>query len=253
MTVVDGTTGPARSPLVLVSGMLCDEAVWAPTVALLRDIADVRVVTLGTVDSVAEMAERVLFEAPAGFALAGHSLGGRVALEVVRQAPHRVQRLALLGTAYRARPPGEAGQAEASARAAMLAQAESDGLDRYAQQWVRRMIHARWATETAAIRPLTEMVAGQGLDALRAQVKMGLSRPDFTEFLPRIGCPTLVLASRNDAAMPLGPHEEMAAAIPGARLVVVEDAGHLFMFEQPQVCATAMTQWLSAPPARFTR
>ncbi|MDQ0589923.1 alpha/beta fold hydrolase [Variovorax paradoxus] len=234
-----------KTPLILVSGMLCDATVWEPTTTLLHDAADIRVMTLGGTDSVGAMADRVLAAAPAQFALAGHSLGGRVALEVVRRAPQRVRLLGLFGTAYKARAPGEAGQSEIAAREAMVARAKAEGLAAFAPQWVSRMVDARWAAQVDKLQPLIAMVARQSLEDVRAQVRMGLSRPDFSSMLPDITCPTLVLAARGDAAMPLPPHEEMAAAIPAGYLAVVEDSGHLMTFEQPQACAAAIRPWLA--------
>lgn len=237
-----------KIPLLLVPGMLCDETVWQPTTALLDDIAEIRVKNLGATNSVEAVAERILVDAPERFALAGHSLGGRVVFEVVRRAPDRVALLGLFGTAYRGRAQGEAGQAEVAAREAMLAKAKSEGLRALGQQWAARMLHPDRLANAETVEPIVAMVERQGLETLEAQVRMGLSRPDAADLLPRINCRTLVLAAREDAAMPLGPHEEIAKIIPDAELVVVERSGHLLTYEQPDACAVAIRRWLTAFP-----
>ncbi|MCV9938412.1 alpha/beta hydrolase [Boseaceae bacterium BT-24-1] len=235
-----------KPTLILVSGMLCDETVWLPTTVLLQDDAEIEIINLGAATSVGNVAEAVLSKAPQSFALAGHSLGGRVALEVVRRAPERVGLLGLFGTAYRGRPPGEAGLAEVSARESMVAGAKIDGLEALSRQWASRMLHAGRQAEAEVVEPIVAMVTRQGLEKLEAQVRMGLSRPDAEDLLPRIASRTLVLAGREDQAMPLGPHEEMARAIPDAELVVIERCGHLLTYERPETCAAAIRPWLAS-------
>ncbi|WNJ87935.1 alpha/beta hydrolase [Bosea sp. 685] len=235
-----------KAPLLLISGMLCDETVWLPTAHALNDAADIQIINLGVTDSVEAMAEGVLARAPQRFALAGHSLGGRVVLEVARRAPERVALLGLFGTAYRGRAAGPAGQAETAAREAMLVKARAEGLRTFGEQWAARMLHSDRLADPRTVEPIVAMVEKQGLAALEAQVRMGLARPDAADLLPRIGCRTLILAARDDAAMPLGPHEEMANAIPDAELVVVERSGHLLTYERPDACANAIQRWLGA-------
>lgn len=234
-----------KVPLVLVSGMLCDRSVWASIAPELGDIAQIIPVDIGAVESVEAMADHLLDIAPTRFALAGHSLGGRVVLEVVRRAPERVGMLGLIGTAYRGRPAGEAGEQEAAMRHKMVETAESEGLRAYAERWVERMVHPDRLKDRALIDPIVAMVERVGLEALRGQVKMGLSRPDSTDLLPRISVPTLVLCARQDVAMPVAIHEEMAKAIPNATLTVIEHSGHMMMLERPDETAEAIKGWLT--------
>ena len=226
--------------------MLCDETFWQPAVDLLTDAADIQIATIGTTASVEAMAERVIAAMPDRFGVAGHSLGGRVALEVVRRVPNRVGLLGLFGTAYRRRAAGKAGEAEIAARQAMIEQASAQGMRELGTRWASRMLHPDRSKDLEAVERIVSMVERQGIDALRAQVAMGLSRPDFADLLPRITCRTLLLAAREDLAMPLGPHEEMVKIIPEAELVVIENSGHLMAFEQPRSSAEAIRRWLTA-------
>jgi pimeloyl-ACP methyl ester carboxylesterase len=115
------------SSLILIPGILCDSTVWLPQAAALRDIADVHIAELIECDSLGLMAEAILKTAPASFALAGHSVGGRVALEILRRAPQRIEKLALLDTGYEALAPGPAGEREAAGRQRMVAKARERG------------------------------------------------------------------------------------------------------------------------------
>ena len=117
-----------RGPLLLLPGLLCDATVWTHQVAALRDIADCQVIGYGNADSIDAMARTVLRQAPVKFSLAGHSMGGRVALEVMRLAPSRVTRLGLFDTGYQSRPAGPVGQREQTERMALLELARGDGM-----------------------------------------------------------------------------------------------------------------------------
>jgi pimeloyl-ACP methyl ester carboxylesterase len=230
--------------LMLLPGLNCDAAVWAPQVAALKDQAHCVVPAWGLRDSLTAMAEQVLAEAPTErFSVAGHSMGGRVALEVFRLAPQRVERLALLSTGTHPLAAGEAGEKEKAGRMALLQIACSKGMRAMGQQWARGMVH-RDRLDTPLFEDVLDMLERGSAEQYAAQINALLTRPDAGPLLPTIACPTLVLTGREDAWSGPAQHEAMAAAIPGAQLVIVEHCGHMCTMEQPQALSEALTAWL---------
>ena len=230
---------PQRIPLLLLPGLLCDEALWRPQIEDLADIADLRVADLSQDDSGTGMARRALAAAPPEFALAGLSMGGYVAQEIMRQAPERVLRLALLDTNSRA------DTAEQTARRRGLIELSEKGeFKGVTPRLLPLLVHpARIEDE-----PLTRIILGMaehiGKDAFLRQQKAIMTRPDGREDLRRIHCPTLVLCGRQDALTPLALHEEIASLVPGAELTVLEDCGHLSTLEKPRSVNAALRRWL---------
>ena len=190
------------------------------------------------------MAERVLAEAPPTFALAGHSMGGRVAMEIVRRAPMRVERLALLDTGWRPLAAGTAGEDERAGRYALLAVARSDGLRAMGRAWVRRMVHPQRLEDATLIDAILDMIERQTCDRFEAQIEALLARPDAGPLLRSIDCPTLVLCGREDRWSPAAQHEEIAAMIPAATLEIIDDCGHMAPMEAPDQVAAALLRWL---------
>ncbi len=232
-------TAPSPRPsLLLLPGLLNDARLWAAQASALADRADVSVGDLTVADSMAGLADAVLALAPARFALAGLSMGGYVALEILRRAPERVSALALVDT--QARPDAR----EASeGRRAMMARSENDFEGVIAATYPKLVHPAR--AEDAALKSLfADMARATGAEAYRRQQAAIMGRVDSRPFLPRIACPTLVLCGRQDAVTPVELHEEMAAAIPGARLEVVEECGHLSAIERPEAVSDALRRWL---------
>jgi pimeloyl-ACP methyl ester carboxylesterase len=226
-----------RQPLVLLSGALCDAALWRHQIAGLSDIADVRVGDLTRDDSVGAMAARVLAGVPPRFALAGISLGGYVALEIMRRAPERVTRLALLDTT--ARPEEEPSAAgNPAARDAGAAGLGQVGLLTTLLVHPKRLADRRLATILGA------MAERVGRKAFLRQQRASRTRPDSRADLAAIACPTLLICGRQDPLAPPALHEEMAAAIPGAELLIIEECGHLPPLEQAEEVTGALRRWL---------
>lgn len=236
-------------PLLLIPGLLCDRASWDPVVPHLGALVKCQVHETGPDRRLGAMAERVLSAAPPSFALAGHSMGGRVALEIVRRAPRRVQRLALLDTGWRALPSGGAGDDERAARYALLAKARETGMRAMGRVWVERMVHPARLADANLMEAILDMIERQTPDRFEAQIEALVARPDAGAVLRAIDCPTLVLCGRQDAWSPVAQHEEIAAITPGARLVAIDDCGHMSTMEQPERVANAMLDWLRAPIA----
>jgi pimeloyl-ACP methyl ester carboxylesterase len=228
--------------LMLLPGLVCDAAVWAPQVAALP--AQCVVPAWGLRDSLTAMAEQVLAEAPTErFSMAGHSMGGRVALEVMRLAPQRVERLALLSTGTHPLAAGEAGEKEKAGRMALLKIAQEQGMRAMAQEWAKGMVHPDRIGGPIFEQVLAMFDRGSAAQ-YAAQINALLHRPDAAPLLPGIQCPTLVLTGRDDAWSGPAQHQAMATAIPVAQLVIVEHSGHMCTMEQPQVVSEALSDWL---------
>jgi len=243
--------GPTLPTLLLLPGLLCDRAVWAGTCASLEGVADTVVPDYGLSRSIEAMAALVLATAPAGrFALAGHSMGGRVALEVVRQAPGRVERLALLDTGYQPLPEGEAADRERNQRYRLLDTARREGMRAMGEAWAAGMVHpARLENRLPGevFEQILAMIERSSPEIFEAQIEALLARPDATPLLDQIRCPTLVLCGRQDAWSPLDRHVQMADRIPHARLAVVEESGHMAPMERPSEVSHQLALWLTAP------
>lgn len=231
----------ARVPLALCPGLLLDERFWQHQVAALLDVAEIHVPDLAQDDSVGAMARRVLDHMPERFALCGLSMGGYVALEIMRQAPERVLRLALLDT--RATPDSP----ETKARRRGLMELARQGRFRgVTPKLLPQLLHPSRLREEALTGLVMDMAERIGLDGFLRQQTAIIARPDSRPLLPGIAAPTLVLCGRQDALTPLHESEDMAAAIPGARLAVVEEAGHLPPLERPEAVNAELRAWLTA-------
>jgi pimeloyl-ACP methyl ester carboxylesterase len=227
--------------LVLLPGLLCDAALWAPQVEALREECEILVPDLTRDDTMEGIARRVLQEAPQErFALAGLSMGGYVALEMLRQAPDRIERLALLDTRARPDTPDEAERRRTLMRIAEGAK----GFAPVNKRMLPLLVHPSRVNDAAIVRTIQEMADRIGLEAYMRQQAAIMSRADFRPALAGIRCPTLVLCGRQDAITLLGFHEELAAGIKGSRLVVIEECGHLSTLEKPVEVNRALRAWL---------
>lgn len=231
-----------KTPLILLPGLLCDAALWEPQLAGLDDVAEFFIADLTRQSSLEEMAATVLRDAPWDrFALAGLSMGGYVAQEIMRQAPQRVTRLALLDTRSRAEMP-----TETMRRRQLMALAESGGsFTPVTNRMLPFLVHESRAGDAALVKVIREMAQSTGLEAYVRQQNAIIARPDYGPTLRGISCPTLVLCGRQDRLTPLIDSEQMAAAIPGAKLVVIEECGHISTLERPEEVNAALRNWLA--------
>lgn len=232
--------------LVLVPGLMCDAEVWQHQSATLANRCNVLVPDHGLCDSLGAMAERILDQAPQRFALAGHSMGGRVALEVVARAPERVTKLALLDTGYEALVPGEAGDKEKAGRYRLLETAQTDGMAAMAAEWSRGMVYPPRLADHELMQAIQSMIARAGVECFAAQIRALLNRPDRTALLANLRLPTLVLCGSDDSWSPLARHQDMARLIAGSRVVAVPQCGHMSTMERPQAVSAALVSWLQA-------
>ena len=229
-----------KTPLILLPGLLCDQALWAHQSETLSDIADISVADMTRDETIQGMAERVLDSAPETFALAGLSMGGYAAQEIIRRAPERVERLALLDTSARADSPENTKQ-----RKGFIEQLELGDFRGVTSRLLPLLVHEDRLSDDGLIAVIQSSAENVGPEAYIGQQKAIMTRPDRRQDLKKITCPALVLCGRQDALTPLALHEEMAGAIAGASLVVIEDCGHLSPLERPRTVSAVMRYWLA--------
>lgn len=228
-----------RETLFLLPGLLCDQTVWRHQLMHLDDLVDMRVMDFRGHDSIRGMAEAVIREAPARFAVAGHSMGGRVALEVTHMVGDRVSKLALLDTDVYPRHAGEEQR-----RRRLLDVAESYGMEELARSWVHQLIRPDHRDYAELQDVIQAMVVECTLEEYRAQVKALLYRPDATGYLKNIRCPVMVLCGRQDRSISVEQHELIAAYLEDSRFVIIESSGHMTLLERPAAVTEAMRDWL---------
>jgi pimeloyl-ACP methyl ester carboxylesterase len=226
--------------LVLIPGLACTARLFAPQIAALSDERTILVADHTRDDSIPAVAARLLKEAPARFALAGLSMGGYVAMEVMRQAPDRVARLALLDTSARPDSP-EASQD----RRRLIALAEAGRFEEIHSALWPRLVHPDHRGDQALQDIILGMMRETGGEAYIKQQRAIMARPDSRPSLPGIEIPTLVLAGEGDAITPPEIAREMAEMIEWASLVVVPEAGHMSTLEQPERVTQALQLWLA--------
>lgn len=231
---------PSATPLLLLPGLICDARIWAPQVESLRAGRPVHAINgYGEADSFAVMADAVLASAPPRFALAGHSMGGRVALEIFRRAPERVAGIALVSTGIHPPKPGEAEK-----RFALLARGVEEGMDALIDAWLPPMVWEPNRMQPGLMDELARMCADMGLDTFERQVRALLGRPEVESLLPTIRCPALVAVGAHDEWATPGQHRTIAAGIPGSTLAIIEEAGHMLPVERPDGMTAALVSWL---------
>jgi pimeloyl-ACP methyl ester carboxylesterase len=236
--------------LVLLPGLVCDASVWKHSRDALGSRADIHIAHYGELASLGDMAEKVLAEIEGPFALAGHSMGGRIALEMFRRAPQRIRALALMDTGVHPLAAGEPGLRETQGRRELLDIARTRGMAAMATRWVQGMVWRPRLEETPLINGIIEMFARSSAEVFAAQISALLARPDATGLLTQIHCPTLVLCGAEDAWAPAARHVEMSAQIAGSQLVLVPDCGHMCTLERPEAVTNAMRMWLDAVVSR---
>ena len=228
--------------LVLIPGLLCDERLWRHEIEGLADLADpILVPDVTGQDSMQEMARAVLGAAPERFALAGLSMGGYVALEIMRQDPERVEALALLDTSARPDTPEQT-----KTRLALIKMAQDGRFDEAWRTLLPKIVHPDRTKDPEIVAAVEGMARSVGPEAFERQERAIIGRPDSRTDLRGISCPTLVLCGRDDALTPPPLHEELAAGIPGVSLRMVDRCGHLSTLERPEEVTQAMREWLGA-------
>jgi pimeloyl-ACP methyl ester carboxylesterase len=235
----------AKIPLLLVPGVLCSPRLFAAQTAALADTADIVVPDwrrgpLSIWDSWESAARWVVGQMPEEkFALAGLSLGGMMAVEILQFAADRVTRLALLDTTVSGQ-----NETERAVRRARIRLAEEGHFELVLGLQLSRFVPAYRLTDKKLIDDVMTMCGEIGVEIYKRQEELAAIRADRRPDLPRIRCPTLVVCGRDDAATPLFLSEEMVAAIPGGELAVIENCGHLVTMEKPDETTAILRRWL---------
>jgi pimeloyl-ACP methyl ester carboxylesterase len=228
-------------PILLIPGLGGSPRIYAPVVPQLWRFGPVTVANHVRDDSVGAVARRILAEAPPRFALAGHSMGGYIAFEILRQAPERVAKLALINTQARPDTP------EASEkRRVLIARVQAGHYHDVLDGLFPGFVHPSRQNDAELRKLVHDMGDDMGPDAFVRQQTAILSRADSRPTLATIQCPTLVLTGDEDNTIPNAMSVEMADGIPGARLVIIPDCGHLPQPEQPRAVAAALESWLAS-------
>lgn len=227
--------------LYLLPGLLCDARVWAHQATHLAKLADIRIPDFSQLDSLDAMADAVLQDAPETFFLAGHSMGGRVALQILHKAPERVARLALLDTGTHAVKPGEAEK-----RQVLINLAEREGMTALARAWAPPMVHPARHDDATLMGEIFAMVECYSVASFKGQIKALLNRPDALPFLAKAPHGTLVLCGREDVWSPPAQHEVISQALADhPPVTIINDSGHMSTMEQPEAVTAALRRWLT--------
>lgn len=228
-----------RLTLILLPGLLCDSGLWVHQTQSLADVAEIRVADLTGHTSLRDLATAVLAHAPERFALAGLSMGGYVAQEILRLAPERVVKLALLDTNARADTADQSAR-----RRGLIELARSGSFASVMPGLLPNLIHPDRLGDAALTGAIIAMADRVGSEAFERQQTAIMHRSDGQSDLERVACPTLVLGGRQDALTPPKVLAEMVERLPNARLALIEDCGHLASMEQPQAVTALLRDWL---------
>jgi len=226
-------------PILLVPGLVCSPRIYLPQVPALWRVAPVMFPNHIRDATMSGIAKRVLDEAPPRFALAGHSMGGYIALEMFRQAPQRIARLALLNTSARPDAPEMSER-----RRGWNAQSKAGGYHDVLAGLFANFVHPRRTGDAALKKIVMDMGDDVGPEAFARQNEASIVRADSRPLLPSIKCPVLVLTSDTDNMVPNKFSHELAEGIPGAKLAVIPDCGHLTQLEKPEAVTQALLDWM---------
>lgn len=221
-----------KVPLILVSGLLCDESVWAHQIKNLSDLAVIKVVCPNQ-DRPQKMVEEILSQSPDRFALAGHSMGGWLALEVMRRAPEKVTHLCLLNTTAKPDTP-----IKKAKRQEMIQRVENGQFSDIVEELVNNFVF------NADLKSKVKMMLQKsGEHAFIREERSMLLRAECLSILPTIHCPTLVIHADKDKVFTLEDHQELASNIPNANLSILENCGHMSPMEKPEELTSLLRSW----------
>jgi pimeloyl-ACP methyl ester carboxylesterase len=229
----------AAMPIVVIPGLLCTADLYRAQMPALEDAAPVTVADHTRDDGMAAIAQRLLAAAPPRFALVGLSMGGYIAFEVMRQAPERVARLALINTSARPDTPEQR-----RSRRALIEVARAGRLDEVAERLLKVFIHPDRLDDAPLCATVRAMAHATGVEAFVRQETAIIARADARPGLAAIRCPTLVLVGDADVITPPECSVEIADGIDGARLLTIEHCGHLSPLERPEAVTEALVAWL---------
>lgn len=230
-----------RKPqLLLIPGLAANHRMWDGTADKLTDTADCKIAALPALDDLGDMAERILCEMSGRFSIAGWSMGGYLAFELLRRVPDRIDRLALMSTT--AHPEA---RAVALRRRVMIRDAEKKGYLEMIRQVTPRFLHPDNADDERIGHIMIEQADDVGLEAFRRHQFAMMKRPDNRQLAADIQVPVVVMVGEGDIVTPISEHIELAETIPGAELAVIPGAGHMITLENPKATASVLRRWLT--------
>ncbi len=228
-----------KESIVFLSGLLCNETVWEDVSKELENTYDVSIISFQGCDSIEMMAKKVLDTAPQEFILIGHSMGGRVALEVFNQASNRITKIGLFNTGVHSKS-----ETEVQGRQKLLDLAKNEGIKSVVKQWLPPMMSKASLENTLLMEKLEKMSTSYSVDDFFKQIHALINRPDAQSILPLIDIPTLLLSATEDKWSPISQHEQMQEYIKNSTLAIIENASHMAPVEQPIAVSKAIRNWL---------
>jgi pimeloyl-ACP methyl ester carboxylesterase len=228
-----------KHSLLLLSGLLCDQSFWSDIPERLSPMARTSIVAFRGFSSIPAMARHVLENAPEKFTVAGHSMGGRVALEIIRLDPRRITGLALLNTGVHGVRDGEP-----QSRARLVRIAYERGMSALASEWLPIMMGSDAARSAELMPQLTAMVERWTAQEYAEQMNAMLHRPEVLSVLPSIAVPTLLLSGSDDTSSPVSQQQSIRRKVPHATLFEIHRAGHMAPLERPDAVVIALREWL---------
>lgn len=225
--------------LVLIPGLVSDSIVWAPLAAAASDLTAVRHADLSDGTSITGMAQKLLDETPGEVIAVGHSMGGRVAMEMAHIAPDRVRGLVLANTGHHPKREGE------EIKRQQMIDLGNRSIEELAQQWLPPMVDPARVGDRELIDRLHAMVLRAGSEVHERHIRALVGRPNASAYIADLACPILLVAARNDGWSPIAQHQEIADAAPDTELVIIENAGHFAPVERPVETTAAVTEWLA--------
>jgi pimeloyl-ACP methyl ester carboxylesterase len=233
------TNANTKTPLVLLAGLLCDKFMWSEIAERLDHIADVSIFSFSGFNSISDMADHVLEKSPKKFSLVGHSLGGRVALEIYRKNPERIEKLGLFNTGVHPRR-----DSEIPGRQRLLDLSIKEGMEAVADTWLPPMMSPKGLNNPQLMAELKAMVLRHTAEDFNGEIQALLNRPDAEAVLPLINIPTLLLSGTEDSWSPISQHAEIQQQVTGSTLVELPDVGHMSVVEDPYKIAQILENWL---------
>lgn len=229
---------PEKPVLFLLPGLMCDEAVWEHQQQALATYAEVIIPVFRGFDSLVAMAEHVLTLASGRFSVVGHSMGGRVAWELMEMAGNRIDRFAVMDTGVH-----PVNKEEPEKRQALIDKANAEGLKAVAEVWIPGMVHPDRQADTQLMGEITAMILRNSVEDFLGQMQALLERKDQTKYLPHISQEVLLIAGEADSHSPPQQHQLMAEQLKKSRLEIVSDAGHMVTMEKPEEVSTILLNW----------
>ncbi len=237
---------PRNVPLLFVPGLGCNRTLYAHQVENLSELVDCWVAPMPTYDELTPIAEDILRDAPERFGLIGSSMGGYLCFEILRLAPERVDRLALIGTTANPEDPGSTER-----RWHMIEKAERIGFIKMWEEFLPRFVHPTLLSNRKLVGDLMRQAFEVGEYSVRQHQIAMMKRTGYLDLLAKIDCPTTIIVGEDDNLTTVQDHEKLAAAIPGANLVVIPQSSHLVSMERPVETTETLRCWLEEKPLRY--